>query len=163
MPWHHFNTGVFTWPLGVAVNYVTSFVFVYWIGVNWNYCYDGARDHVHLFCDGVVELGHTHACLQEEEENGIIEETIASFLWLRGSWLSEIVSAIKVHSLALLQSWWPRHHCKQPLEVAVESHVRSKSLWKCYYHIFALCVSSLCHFCAPLNRFLWNLVWSRFC
>ena len=53
--------------------------------MNLNYCYDGARDHVHLFCDGVVELGHTHACLQEEEENGSIEETIASFLGLRGS------------------------------------------------------------------------------
>ena len=45
-----------------------------------NGCYDGARDHVHLFCDRVVEMVHMHACLQEEEEGGSIEETIASFL-----------------------------------------------------------------------------------
>ena len=35
--------------------------------------------HVHLFYDHVVEITHTHACLQEEED-GSIEETIASFL-----------------------------------------------------------------------------------
>ena len=39
-----------------------------------------ARTHVHLFYDRVVEMTHTHACLQEEEEDGSIEETIASFL-----------------------------------------------------------------------------------
>ena len=37
-------------------------------------------DHVHLFCDRRVEMTHAHACLQEEEEDGSIEETIASFL-----------------------------------------------------------------------------------
>ena len=37
-----------------------------------------ARAHVHLFYDRVVEMTHTHACLQEEEDS--IEETIASFL-----------------------------------------------------------------------------------
>ena len=26
------------------------------------------RDHVHLLCDRGVEMMHTHACLQEEEE-----------------------------------------------------------------------------------------------
>ena len=40
------------------------------------------HDNVHLFCDRVVEMTHTHACLQEEEEDGSIEETIASFLGL---------------------------------------------------------------------------------
>ena len=36
--------------------------------------------HVHIFCDRVVEMTHTHACLLEKEEDGSIEETIASFL-----------------------------------------------------------------------------------
>jgi len=27
-----------------------------------------------------VDMAHTHACLQEEEEDGSIEETIACFL-----------------------------------------------------------------------------------
>ena len=35
---------------------------------------------VHLFCDGVVDMAHSHACLQEKEEDGSIEETTASFL-----------------------------------------------------------------------------------
>ena len=40
-----------------------------------------ARAHVYLFYDRVVEMTHMHACLQEEEEeDGSIEETIASFL-----------------------------------------------------------------------------------
>ena len=39
-----------------------------------------ARAHVHLFYDRVVEMTHTHAWLQEEEEDGSIEEAIASFL-----------------------------------------------------------------------------------
>ena len=40
-----------------------------------------ARAHVHLFYDRVVEMTHTHAWLQEEEEeDGSIEEVIASFL-----------------------------------------------------------------------------------
>ena len=30
---NRFNAGAFTWPLGVAVNYVMSFVFVYQLGV----------------------------------------------------------------------------------------------------------------------------------
>ena len=30
---NRFNAGAFTWPLGVAVNYVMSFVFVYRLGV----------------------------------------------------------------------------------------------------------------------------------
>ena len=31
---NHFNTGAFTWPMGVVVNYVTSFVLVYRLGEN---------------------------------------------------------------------------------------------------------------------------------
>ena len=34
---------------------------------------------VHLLSDGVVDMAHSHACLQEKED-GSIEETIASFL-----------------------------------------------------------------------------------
>ena len=33
-------------------------------------------DHVHLFCDRGVEMMHTHACLQEEEDDGSIEELL---------------------------------------------------------------------------------------
>ena len=36
-----------------------------------------------MYWDGVVEMAHMHAYLQEEED-GSIKETIASFLWLRG-------------------------------------------------------------------------------
>ena len=35
---------------------------------------------VHLLSDGVVDMAHSYACLQEKEEDGSIEETIASFL-----------------------------------------------------------------------------------
>ena len=31
---NRFNSGVFAWPLGVAVNYVTPFMFAYRLGVN---------------------------------------------------------------------------------------------------------------------------------
>ena len=31
------------------------------------------------FCDRGIEMTYTHACLQEEEEDGSIKETIASF------------------------------------------------------------------------------------
>ena len=43
-----------------------------------NGCHDGAHDHVRLFCDGVLDMAHTHAFLQEKED-GSIEEIFASF------------------------------------------------------------------------------------
>ena len=39
-------------------------------------------------------MAHTHACLQEEKEDGSIEETIASFCDCEEDDLHEIVSAI---------------------------------------------------------------------
>ena len=44
-----------------------------------NGCLDGARDHVHLFYDGVLDMAHMHSFLQEEKEDGSIEETFANF------------------------------------------------------------------------------------
>ena len=46
-----------------------------------------------VFCDCVVEMAHTHACLQEEKEDASIEETIASLCDCEDD-LREIVSAI---------------------------------------------------------------------